>query len=176
MALPTTWAVGGPLHWGGCGLVRKLQEKVKQLSERPVKYLQLATDWNCETDIAKQNKEGFAQTNCIIPFHSFIFNTLRNMNSRPAVVHAPGVKMRTRSGQLRFCYHVNNTWQRQPHLIAAKKLLKTSHITIHTGAIISTFILQRFTAIPQEQPAFTILSFAIKKLLTSGLILLATLF
>lgn len=72
-------------------------------------------------------------------------------NSRPAVVPALGVKMRTRSIQPRFCYHANNTWQRHRHLLAAKKLLQTSPITIHTvlaGALISTFILQRFTSIP----------------------------
>lgn len=59
----------------------------------------------------------------------------------------------------------------------SSKVTKTSHITIHTGfagAIISTFILQRFTAISQKQTAFTILSFAIRKLLASGLILWAT--
>jgi len=99
------------------------------------------------------------------------------MNPRPAVVHALGVKLRTPSIQPRLSYRENNACQRHTHLIAAKKLLKTSHTTIHTvlaGAFISTFILQRFTAIPWEQTAFTILSFAIRKLLASGVILLAT--
>lgn len=79
--------------------------------------------------------------------------------------------------QSTFCWQANNAWQRHTHLIVAKKLPQTSHITIHTGfagAFISTFILQSFTVIPREQPAFTTLSFAIRKLLASGVILLAT--